>query len=1099
MGHSSPSGHDSPASGTLHLERFVDDFEEAWQSGTPPRIEQFLPPRAESPHRRDVLEELIKIDLEYRWRQAPLQDAGLPPPASPGVLDRATALGPEGLPQHARLEDYVACYPELGPLEQLSADLIGEEYVVRQQWGDRPGQAEYLDRFPQQAKDLQEKLTRLDAEITPELAQPQPARRAGTGSEVARTDSRPEIALPASPASTLVCPSCGKRIETAAVATVRVEEPALSSRRHLAKTGEEEPFLPGYVILGELGRGGMGVVYKARHMSLQRLVALKMIRPELAGTRELQRFRREAEAVAQLHHPHIVQVYEVGELAGRPYISLEYVEGGSLAQKLAGTPQPVKPAAHLMEVLARAVQVAHQRGIIHRDLKPGNVLLARSNSPQAVSLDNNAGEETYEPKLTDFGLAKRLDQETGQTQTGEIMGTPSYMAPEQASGRTQDIGPAVDVYALGAILYELLTGQPPFRGATTLDTLDLVRTQEPVPPRRLQPKLPRDLETICLKCLQKEPHQRYTSAEALAEDLRRFRTGEPIQARPVGSVERAWRWCRRKPLVASLTAALVLVFLLGFAGVLWQWRLAEEQRTLAEQSFREERQVVDEYLIKITESEQLKDPGLAALRKDLLRGAQKYHQGFLERRGRDPALQAEIATTYSRLASIHLQNREFMEATQFAHEALQLRQRLVDAHPTSIPLRRDLAASYDQLATVQGYAGQTTAPLDNFQQARALGERLVQESPDDPELQDDLARTYMNTGLVQRRLGQRTEALDSHQQAGEIWARLVHFYPTVAKYKLHLAKNYGSIANARYDTEPDLALRAYGQALNLFIQLTGEHPGVFEYEKELAATHHNIGWLLYQNNELAQALQSNESARQIREKLVRNTMVSLQNELARSYHNIGMLQRDAGQAAPALESFQQARAIREQLIQRPPENPFFRSDLGATLGELGQVMAELGRRQDALTVYQQAVKHQQEAVAKAPKIVEFQQRLLEHYLGLAAVQRDLGRSVEANSTLQAFQKSASGQPEVLYKVAHNLALRASRVGGGKENVTPEERAEQRRYGDQVVQALQEAHAQGFRDLKRLQQEPLFESLRPREDFQKLLKQLAQATPSAAEH
>jgi WD40 repeat protein/serine/threonine protein kinase len=306
------------------------------------------------------------------------------------------------------------------------------------------------------------------------------------------------------------------------------------------------PEIPGYEILGELGRGGMGVVYKARQADLNRFVALKMI---LAGAHaepeHLARFRREAEAVAQLEHPHIVQIHEIGQHQGLPFFCLEFVEGGSLAARLAGTPQPARQAAALVETLAQAMQVAHERGIVHRDLKPANVLLTAAG----------------EPKISDFGLAKRLGADAGQTQSGAIMGSPSYMAPEQAAGSIHDIGPASDIYALGAILYELLTGRPPFRAATVLDTLEQVRHQPPVPPRQLQPRTPRDLETICLKCLQKEIHLRYPSAAALADDLQRFLRGEPIQARPVGTLGRLRSWCRRNPSLAfaSSLAAAALV------------------------------------------------------------------------------------------------------------------------------------------------------------------------------------------------------------------------------------------------------------------------------------------------------------------------------------------------------------------------------------------------------------------------------------------------------------------------------------------------------------------------------------------------------------
>lgn len=351
-----------------------------------------------------------------------------------------------------------------------------------------------------------------------------------------------------------------------------------------AETAEfAPPLVPGYEILREVGRGGMGVVYKARQISLNRLVALKMILSgSHAGPTERERFKREAESVAALQHPHIVQIFDIGEANGHPYLALELVEGGSVANHLTGTPWEATPAAELIEILARTMQFAHDAGIVHRDLKPGNILLhveGRKVESHTVGADNSAAAAfttlrlaDLRPKVTDFGLAKRLDETVGGegTRTGAVMGTPSYIAPEQASGKTRDIGPATDVYALGAILYELLTGRPPFRGETPLDTVLQVLHDDPVPPKKLHPQIPRDLETICLKCLSKQPAMRYASATALADDLRRFLNGEPIKARPLSAWGRGVKWARRHPaltvlLGTTVAATIALVAVLSVA------------------------------------------------------------------------------------------------------------------------------------------------------------------------------------------------------------------------------------------------------------------------------------------------------------------------------------------------------------------------------------------------------------------------------------------------------------------------------------------------------------------------------------------------------
>jgi WD40 repeat protein/serine/threonine protein kinase len=329
----------------------------------------------------------------------------------------------------------------------------------------------------------------------------------------------------------------------------------------------EVPTIAGYDVQAVLGRGGMGVVYRARHLRLDRPVALKMLLAgPYAGPDERERFQREAEAVARLRHANIVQLYDAGDLDGRPYFTMEFVEGGSLAQKIGGMPQPARHSAALLVQVAEAVHFAHQNGIVHRDLTPANVLLADDGTP----------------KVTDFGLAHRLEGGAGLTLSGVAMGTPSYMAPEQARGEKGAVGPATDVYALGAILYDMLTGRPPFRAETSTGTLQQVLHDDPVLPSRLNPAVSRDLETICLKCLHKEPQRRYATAADLSADLARFLDDVPIRARRVGRLERLRRWGRRNPVAAALASALASTAVFGVTAIIWQWRIAERARRIAD-------------------------------------------------------------------------------------------------------------------------------------------------------------------------------------------------------------------------------------------------------------------------------------------------------------------------------------------------------------------------------------------------------------------------------------------------------------------------------------------------------------------------------------
>jgi serine/threonine protein kinase len=346
------------------------------------------------------------------------------------------------------------------------------------------------------------------------------------------------------------------------------------------------PIVAGYALLSELGRGGMGVVYKAKHERLKRLVALKMVSMHPQGdSRELMQFQAEAEAVARLHHPNIIQIYEVGEQDGVPYFALEFVTGGTLGNRLDGTLQPIRASVQLIEQIARAVHAAHQRGIVHRDLKPANILLQPAppteNWHLAMAGAIEANQVYGVPKVTDFGVAKWIDDVEAPGHPGGLVGTPVYMAPEQAKGSAEEIGPAADIYSLGVILYEMLAGRPPFISSSAVDVLRQHVSDPPTPPRQLRRELPRDLEAICMRCLEKDPRRRYPTAQALADDLRSFLDGEPVRARPPGPVERVWNWSLKNPVPSTLLLTITAILLFG------QWSLHRLADRMVESSTRE--------------------------------------------------------------------------------------------------------------------------------------------------------------------------------------------------------------------------------------------------------------------------------------------------------------------------------------------------------------------------------------------------------------------------------------------------------------------------------------------------------------------------------
>lgn len=496
-------------------------------------------------------------------------------PEMTGMLDslvadiRAAQLASWERGEYVRLEELLAGRTLS---DDALLDLIYAEVLLREEFNERPASEEYERRFPRLAEAIQRQMD----------------LHAALGSMQTWNND------------TLTTPQ-------------RKEETSIPE------------VIGNYEILREIGRGGMGIVYLGRHRLLtNRVAAIKVIRSGSNGDEKEHRFAAEAQAVAELHHPNIVPIYELGTYQlgeeERPFVALEYVEGDSLATVINGTPLPPQEAAILLLPLAEAMAHAHERGIVHRDLKPANVLLAEGGAlAPRVPVNSRSELTTFVPKITDFGLAKRLDADSGQTHHGAILGTPSYMAPEQATGHVEDIGPACDIYALGSILYEMLTGRPPFRADTILNTLNQVANLEPVPPRTLNPQVPRDLETICLKCLQKTTSKRYSTSTALAEDVRRYLQGEPILARPANVMERALKWVKRRPAAAALTAVSIMAVLGSVA--LWGYftiQLRDEKQNAIEkrdEALRQKSYAIEQEALAKRKSQEAIEQEALAIRK----------------------------------------------------------------------------------------------------------------------------------------------------------------------------------------------------------------------------------------------------------------------------------------------------------------------------------------------------------------------------------------------------------------------------------------------------------------------------------------------------
>lgn len=695
------------------------------------------------------------------------------------------------------------------------------------------------------------------------------------------------------------------------------------------------------------------------------------------GGELLARFRAEAEAVARLRHPNIIQVYDVGEVDGCPFFSLEYVEGGSLGDKFQGTPQIPEQAAELISIVAEAMHAAHMEGIIHRDLKPGNILLTAAG----------------QPKIADFGLAKQVEGQSSHTVSGSIIGTPSYMAPEQADGRIYDIGPRADVYAIGAILYEALTGRPPFRGASMLETLDQVRTQEPVPPTSLQPRTPRDLETICLKCLQKEPARRYESALTLAEDLRRFLQHEPILARSVTMWERLARWRRRNPMVAALVAlsasllisGLIITTTLAWVAYQRAQRIASINQDLIvatkESEDRGELALKTlEAVVKDIQTELANVPNAQKLRGRLLRKAKEGLDALDDklrthnRADRSTALallnMAEVfrqvgddsnlhgtaasgklyeqaITIFERLHRDGPGNREVTD--QLAEAYLLYGMNLSHADDTGWEVTAESSAKLKQRPQMQ-------RALALHRQAADLRRQAVSEKPNDAIAQYELARALTEWAYQEVRAGEVETTRQILEEARGMLQQLARADQEPPAYRAMLAKCSERLGDLYYDMKQDFDACEpfYTESLQTLTVLAAQQPSDAQIQMAFANAWSRISDLHRARKDLPAALAASEQELAITQKLEKlyPDNARIMCDACVSYDHIFSDNYQLGNFERAHELVRRAFDIRIALIDADPDNRRIISQMSRTIWRLGLVRQKLNQLPLAVEAYE---------------------------------------------------------------------------------------------------------------------------------------------------
>jgi serine/threonine protein kinase len=671
-----------------------------------------------------------------------------------------------------------------------------------------------------------------------------------------------------------------------------------------------------YEIIEEIARGGMGVVVRAREKKLNRIVALKMILGgKLADESDIKRFYIEAAAAAALQHPGIVPIYEVGNVDGQHFYSMQLVEGASLKERLSNGPLTAKVAAGLIQQVAAAVHYAHEHSIIHRDLKPENVLLTRDGKPM----------------VTDFGLAKSIESDDNLTQSGQILGTPGYMAPEQALGQIDQQGPGVDIYSLGALLYFLLTGRPPFQAASTLETLDQVVKQTPVSPRDLNPSVPRDLETICLKCLSKESRQRYFSASALAEDLERFLAGRPVIARPTGSLTRLWRWCVRNPAIAILSAVVAVSLI---AGTITSTRFAflaerraqeseanfhesERQRQAAERNYSMARKAVDTYFTRVSENRLLNQPGLQPLQQQLLRDALKYYERFVAERSEDPSVREELAAALFRVGLIEeTVNADPQVGLNALQTSRQIQEDVLLENSASDSAKEILADTLTAISRIQLRMQGPDVALAAAERSLALRMEVLTGKSDNTEFRRLVASSHMNLGILHRERNEQQKAIQRIEEAQRIREQIlaeVEDFET----RRDIGMGYYNLGNIALDNgELRQALASIEKAVSAFELTVRESPEDLGNRSRLALCLRLRGDMLAETGDLAMAIASYQTSTDGLRLLSRQNYAVTEYavEFCVASMNLGALLQESNDITAAVTAFEESLTGLERLF-----------------------------------------------------------------------------------------------------------------------------------------------------------------------------------------